>query len=130
MPKLPNISNLSLDQLQKLKNDLAKEENKKKKAEKGKLVTQLANTIRDNGFEVEEIARELMKRKPRGPAAKKARGKAATVNPVYADPNDTNNTWTFKGRAPRWVEEQMKAQGLDVKKREDKEAFKKKLKRL
>ena len=129
MAKLPNLSNLSLDQIQKLKNDLQKEESKKKKAEKGRLVTQLANEIRKNGFTVEEVARALLERKSKAPARKRAGTRRASASVTYVDPANPANTWTFKGRSPKWVEEQMKAEGLDVKNRDDKEKFKKKLKK-
>lgn len=130
MAKVPNLSNLSLEQLQKLKTDLNKEETKKKRSQKSRLVTQLAGEIRRNGFSVEEIAQALLQKKSKAPAAKRAGTKRAAVNPAYVDPENPNNTWTFKGRAPKWVDERMKAAGLDVKKREDKEQFKKKLKKV
>lgn len=129
MAKAPNLSNLTLEQLQKLKTDLSKEETKKKRLEKSRLVTQLAGEIRKNGFTVEEIAQALLRKKGKAPAAKRASTRRGAANPAYVDPEDPNNTWTFKGRAPKWVEERMKAAGLDVKNREHKEQFRKKLKK-
>jgi len=129
MAKVPNLSNLSLEQLQKLKTDLNKEETKKKRSQRSRLVTRLAGEIRRSGFSVEEIAQDLLRKKSKAPAAKRAGTRRTAVNPSYIDPEDPNNTWTFKGRAPKWVEERMKAAGLDVKNREDKEQFRKKLKK-
>lgn len=131
MAKLPNLSSLTLDQIRRLKSDLAKAETKQNNAQKARLVTQLSNQIKNSGFTVEEIAKALLQKKPRGaPARKRAETKRRSVNQAYVDPNDPNNSWTFKGRAPKWVETQMKAAGLDVKDREHKEKFRKTLKKV
>lgn len=37
-------------------------------------------------------------------AANKAAGKRGSVAPKYRDPNDSANTWTGRGRKPKWVE--------------------------
>ena len=38
------------------------------------------------------------KRRTRG-----AQKKPSTVKPLYRDPNNTQNTWSGRGRAPRWL---------------------------
>lgn len=38
------------------------------------------------------------KRRARG-----AQKKPSTVKPLYRDPNNTQNTWSGRGRAPRWL---------------------------
>ncbi|MDZ7754355.1 MAG: H-NS histone family protein [Gammaproteobacteria bacterium] len=129
MAKVPNVSNLTLEQIQKLKTDLNKEETRKKRSQKSRLVTQLAGEIRKSGFTVEEIANDLLQKKSKAPVAKRAGTRRGSVNVAYIDPEDPNNTWTFKGRAPKWVEERMQAAGLDIKNREHKEQFRKKLKK-
>ena len=37
-------------------------------------------------------------------AANKVSGKRGSVAPKYRDPLDANNTWTGRGRKPKWVE--------------------------
>lgn len=46
-------------------------------------------------------------------AANKVAGKRGSVAPKYRDPNDTNNTWTGRGRKPKWVEAYL-ATGADL----------------
>lgn len=46
-------------------------------------------------------------------SAKTSAGKRGTVAPKYQDPSNPMNTWTGRGRKPKWVEAYL-AQGGDL----------------
>lgn len=87
-----NLNKMSIAELNKLISDaqiaLAK---KQEVAEK---VRKLA---KDNGLEISDL---LAADKPNKAKAKKPRGKVA---PKYKNPANGSETWTGRGRQPRWV---------------------------
>lgn len=93
-----DIDGLSLKDLKELRTRVEKaitsfEERKKKEA-----LAQLEETAQKMGFSLSELT-----------GAKKAAKKRGTVAPKYANPKNKAETWTGRGRRPRWVEAALKA---------------------
>ena len=70
-----------------------------------KKLTQLA---KNEGYTLEELfgtgaGATTGTRAPRGSAAKKTRKSIGKVPPKYRDPADPENTWTGRGKQPRWL---------------------------
>ncbi|MCK5549998.1 MAG: H-NS histone family protein, partial [Hyphomicrobiaceae bacterium] len=43
------------------------------------------------------------------------RGKGKSVAPKYANPDDPSQTWTGRGRRPRWLVAKMRKRGANLK---------------
>ena len=70
-----------------------------------KKLTQLA---KNEGYTLEELfgtgaGASAGTRAPRGTATKKTRKSIGKVPPKYRDPADPENTWTGRGKQPRWL---------------------------
>lgn len=53
---------------------------------------EVVRLINGRGFEVEDVFSRLAKVKPKN-----------KVTPIYRDPGNPSNTWTGRGRKPKWV---------------------------
>ncbi|MFE8033567.1 H-NS histone family protein [Thiohalocapsa marina] len=87
----------------------------KLKEAKGDFVRELRAQIEAKGYEVSDIANQLLGRK-RG-------GGAERTGSYYVDPDDAGNTYK-RGPLPQWLKEKMLAQGFDPTVREQRDAFK------
>lgn len=92
-----DLNTLSLKELKELQAQVAKavasfEDRKKKEA-----LIELEEKAREMGFSLAELTGTAVTRK-RAPAAAK-----------YANPADTSETWSGRGRKPRWFEAAMKS---------------------
>lgn len=103
-----NLTTASLSDLKKLHAKITKEIGKREQKNKADVLRQVEKIAKDAGLSVDEVlgrpkaaAAPAAKRKPakaaRG-ASKKAGGKAK-----YANPADSSQTWTGRGRKPTWV---------------------------
>jgi DNA-binding protein H-NS len=68
----------------------------------------LAQLARNEGYTLEELfgtgaAGTGGTRAPRGTATKKTRKSIGKVPPKYRDPSNPENTWTGRGKQPRWL---------------------------
>lgn len=81
-----------IDQARARKQELHREEMSKVKAD----VTAYAL---NKGYTIEELFG-----KTRRGARKQAAGKRGTVAPKYRNPKDANQTWTGRGKRPRWFQ--------------------------
>ena len=88
-----DLNNLSLDELKALQNDVAVAIFNYEKRKKAEALAAVEETARAAGYSLKEL---LGDEKP-----SKAKTKAA---PKYANPADPNQTWTGRGRKPKWVE--------------------------
>ena len=86
-----DLNELSLAELKKLHKDIAKAIESFADREKKAVRAKLEAIARENGYELAEIleAAPLKTRK--------------AVAPKYANPHDASETWTGRGRKPRWV---------------------------
>lgn len=92
-----NLNTLSLKELRDLQSQVARavstfEDRKKKEA-----LAELEEVARAKGFSLAELTGATIARK-RAPATAK-----------YANPADPSNTWSGRGRKPRWFEAALKA---------------------
>ncbi len=92
-----DLNALSLKELKDLQSQVAKaiasfEDRKKKEA-----LAELEDRARQMGFSLSELLGTPVARK-RAPAAAK-----------YANPENPSDTWSGRGRKPRWFEEALKA---------------------
>lgn len=94
-----NLNGLSLKELKELQAQVAKSissfEDRKKKA----AIAELEEVARNNGFSLAELTGAPVVRK-RAPATAK-----------FANPADKSDTWSGRGRKPRWYEAALK-QGM------------------
>ena len=89
-----NLSALSLDQLKKLQDDVAIAIFNYEKRKKAEVLAAVEKVAKANGYSLKELF-----------DGESAASKKIKVAPKYANPNDASQTWTGRGRKPRWVEE-------------------------
>lgn len=89
-----DLDALSLKELKKLQNDVAKAISTYEDRMKKEALAELESKAREMGFNLNELLG--------GSKAKRAGG---TVAPKYAHPENPELTWTGRGRKPKWVEE-------------------------
>lgn len=89
-----NLSALSLDQLKKLQDDVAIAIFNYEKRKKAEVLAAVEKVAKANGYSLKELF-----------DGENVASKKIKVAPKYANPNDASQTWTGRGRKPRWVEE-------------------------
>ena len=101
-----DLSNYSLNELKRLGYDVEKEITERHRQELGKAREQILSIAQGLNLSVEELL---------GTTGKKAKGgKAGTVQARYRNPADSQQTWTGRGRQPKWVGEALaNARNLD-----------------
>ncbi len=92
-----NVDALSLKELKELQNRVAKaiagyEDRKRREA-----LTEVEETARRLGFSLNELTVANVRKRP---------GQSA---PKYANPDDPSQTWTGRGRKPKWMVEALRA---------------------
>ena len=92
MARSSDISKMSYAELAKLQADIEQLKGQKQETEKAELKERLADMARKAGFELSELFGRGRGRGGRGKVAAK-----------YRDPNNGQNTWTGRGRMPRWM---------------------------
>ncbi|MCR9149807.1 MAG: H-NS histone family protein [Rhodobacteraceae bacterium] len=87
-----DIEKLSLKELKDLRNQVEKAINSFEERRKAAALVELEEAAKKLGFSLSELT---------GASAKKRKA----VAPKYANPADPSQTWTGRGRRPRWVVE-------------------------
>ena len=87
-----NLDKLSIKELKDLRNQVEKAIASFEDRRKAAAVAELEEQAKKMGFSLSELT---------GAASSKKRKSAA---PKYANPDDPAQTWTGRGRRPRWVE--------------------------
>jgi DNA-binding protein H-NS len=90
MAKLNGLEKLSYAELAEMESKIERLKVEKQNAERDALRQRLIDTARGHGFEIHELF------------GKGRKGKG-TVAPKYRDPKNPENTWTGRGRMPRWM---------------------------
>lgn len=85
-----NLEDLSVEALEALKGDIDATMERKRNGELFALREQIEELVDNSPFTLEEILAAQKVRKP--------------VAPKYRNPDDASETWTGRGRKPRWVE--------------------------
>lgn len=93
-----DLDALSLKELKKLQNDVAKAISTYEDRMKKEAISELEAKAREMGFNLNELLG--------GAKGKRAGG---TVAPKYAHPENPSVTWTGRGRKPKWVVEALQA---------------------
>jgi DNA-binding protein H-NS len=91
MARSKNLENMSYAELAKMQADIERVKIEKQNSERASVKQKLIDMAKAAGFELQELF---------GGAGRGKRGKVAAK---YRDPNDTANTWTGRGRMPRWM---------------------------
>ncbi len=105
---MPRVNvNSQLEKIRAARAKLEREEKKLLSRTHDKALAQIVQIARDAGLSAEQIAAALGSKRSKGAAAKAPRKAAgaprAKVAPKYRDPANPANTWTGRGRMPKWV---------------------------
>jgi DNA-binding protein H-NS len=87
-----NLEKMTLPELIKLQKDLGPAIKKKQRKEKTSLRKQMEELAKQSGFTFDEVVFTAKTKK------------VSKVKPKYANPDDADQTWTGRGRKPKWVE--------------------------
>lgn len=100
MARTPSIENLSFSELIELKSKIDAAIEDRKAEEKVALKAKLEELAKANGFELDDVV---------GRGVRRGKGKVAIK---YRDPDNHANTWTGRGRMPRWMSALTKKRGV------------------
>ena len=95
------LPNLTLAELKALPEKIAGMITEREKAEKDAARAELAEMAKAKGFDIGELF---------GKSGKPAKEKK-TVAPKYRNPADASQTWTGRGRKPKWIVEALASGG-------------------
>ena len=90
MAKLNGIDKMNYAELAQLRTQIDRMMVEKQNAERVALRQKLADMAKEHGLSLEEVL------------GKGRKGKGS-VAPKYRDPKNPDNTWTGRGRMPRWM---------------------------
>jgi DNA-binding protein H-NS len=85
------IEKMSYAQLADMEAQIARLKIEKQNAERNELRKHLSDMAKENGFDIYELF---------GKGSRRGKG---TVAVKYRDPKNPENTWTGRGRMPRWM---------------------------
>jgi len=89
MARASDVDKMSYAELAAMEKQIEKLKIEKQNTERLELRQKLVDEAKKHGFDI----RELFGR----------RGRRGTVAPKYRDPKNAQNTWTGRGRMPRWM---------------------------
>jgi DNA-binding protein H-NS len=96
-----DLTKLSRQDLSKLKSDIERELKKRERGEKAAAKKKIQAIAQSAGFTVDELFDE---KKPKAAkSAAPAAGKRAKAKVKYRDPKNAKNTWSGRGRMPKWL---------------------------
>ena len=90
MARPSNLERMSYAELTRLEAEIARLKAEKQSEERAALREKMAAMAKEHGFEMGELFDK--RRKGKGSVAVK-----------YRDPSNSENTWTGRGRMPRWM---------------------------
>ena len=91
---LPKIDKLSYNELVELKDTIEATIAQRRADEQAALKEKIAEMAAEAGFDLGDVL----------PAKRGGKGKkGGTVAPKYRNPKDTSQTWTGRGRQPKWL---------------------------
>jgi DNA-binding protein H-NS len=91
MARPSNLEKMSYADLAKLESRIAQLKVQKQDTERAELRRKVIDLVKAHGFQLDELF------------GKGARAKGGKVAPKYRDPQNPTNTWTGRGRMPRWM---------------------------
>ena len=90
MARGKNIENMSYAELAEMQARIERAKTEKQSSERASLRQKLTEMAKKHGFDIHDLFGD--RRKGKGSVAVK-----------YRDPNNPGNTWTGRGRMPRWM---------------------------
>ena len=90
MARPSNLERMSYAELSKLEVEIARLKAEKQSEERAALREKMAAMAKDHGFDMGELFG----------TGRKGKGSVAVK---YRDPKNSDNTWTGRGRMPRWM---------------------------
>jgi DNA-binding protein H-NS len=94
-----DLANYDLSELKGLQHEVEKQIKNRQQQDVQKAREQIFAIAQEAGISVEELL---------GSAASKSRkNKGQKVEPQYRNPADSSQTWSGRGRQPRWIAEQV-----------------------
>ena len=90
MARANGLEKLTYAELSEMEAQIERLKIEKQNAERSALRQRLVDIAREHGFEIHELF------------GKGRKGKGS-VAPKYRDPKNPDNTWTGRGRMPRWM---------------------------
>ena len=95
-----DLNSMSRKELKKLQRDVEKSLKAAEQRERAQAIKAAEKAVAEYGFTLDDVTA--------GPKSKgSARGSKAT--PKYRNPMNPEQTWTGRGRKPRWIEAALKA---------------------
>jgi DNA-binding protein H-NS len=90
-----NLTTLSIAELKSLQTEIAAEMESRRKEERQKLVQEFRDKAKALGISLEDLM-----------SGQKGKSRSASkVAAKYVNPADASQTWTGRGKRPRWVNE-------------------------
>jgi DNA-binding protein H-NS len=83
-----NLDGMSYAELAQMQTRIERLKIEKQNAERAELRERIAAMVKEHGFEMRDIF---------------GRGRKGSVAVKYRDPQNPQNTWTGRGRMPRWM---------------------------
>lgn len=97
-----DVDSMSLDDLRTLRSQIDRAISSYETRRRKEAMAALERTAREMGFNLSELTGAAGRGRRSG-------GPAGEGRPKYAHPDDPNQTWSGRGRRPRWVTEQIGA---------------------
>ena len=91
MAKSNGLEKMSFADLVKMEAEIGRLKAERQNAERAEVRQKLIDTAKAHGFDINELF---------GKGGRKGKG---SVAPKYRDPKNAENTWTGRGRMPRWM---------------------------
>ena len=92
MARSKNIENMSFAELTAMQTRIERAKVERQSTERAALKQKMADLAKKHGFDMRELFDGRM-----------GKGKRGKVAVKYRDPNNSGNTWTGRGRMPRWM---------------------------
>jgi DNA-binding protein H-NS len=101
MARNGSVDSMNYAELSELEARIGKLKMEKQSTERAELKAKLAAIAKEAGFTLEELFAKDGRRRGKG-----------TVAIKYRDPKNPSNTWTGRGRQPRWLTAALKTRGV------------------
>lgn len=98
-----DLKKLGVKELAALQADIQSEMVRKKQEQKREVVNKVKALLAEHGMTLDDL--------PGRSASKGSKGGKGSVAPKYRNPKDPSQTWTGRGRKPRWVADHLEKGG-------------------
>ena len=88
MAKMNGLEKMSFAELADMESQIERLKSEKQNAERNALRQRLIDLAKERGFDIHELF---------------GKSRKGTVAVKYRDPKNSDNTWTGRGRMPRWM---------------------------